>query len=76
MGYIDDHDLDEHEEFCLNKKSMKKFSQGDKIKVWNEVSGWRHGEFHRYGASQDCAIAFFDGVMCFVNENSIEPDDE
>jgi ribosomal protein L21E len=72
MGYIEDHDLDEHEEFCLNQKSMKKFSQGDKIQIEHEDGSIEVGEFHRYGASRYGAIAFFDGAMRFVDEQSLK----
>jgi hypothetical protein len=50
---------------------MNKFTQGDKIKF--TVNGVvKVGEFHRYGASQEGAIIFVDGVMQFINEKMLE----
>ena len=50
---------------------MEKLQQGDKIKFTvNDVVTF--GEFHRYGASQDGAIIFVDGVMQFINEKILE----
>lgn len=48
------------------------FSQGDKIKIIHEDGKVELGEFHRYGASRFGAIAFFNGVMRFVDEQSIK----
>lgn len=49
----------------------RSFSQGDKVKIENEDFGTIYGEFHRYGASRFGAIIFVNGVMRFVDEQSL-----
>ena len=51
---------------------MERFSQGDKIKIEHEDGSIEIGEFHRYGATRHGAIAFFNGVMRFVDEQSLK----
>jgi hypothetical protein len=50
-----------------------KLSQGDKIKIIHDDGNVEYGEFHRYGASRYYAIAFFGGVMRFVDEETLLP---
>jgi hypothetical protein len=47
------------------------FSQGDKVKIETEDFGTIYGEFHRYGASRFGAIIFVNGIMRFVDEQSL-----
>jgi hypothetical protein len=47
------------------------FTQGDKVKIETEDFGTIYGEFHRYGASRYGAIVFINGVMRFVDEQSL-----
>ena len=49
----------------------RSFSQGDKVKIETEDFGTIYGEFHRYGASRFGAIIFVNGVMRFVDEQSL-----
>lgn len=49
----------------------RSFIQGDKIKIQTEDFGIIYGEFHRYGASRNGAIIFVNGVMRFVDEQSL-----
>ena len=49
----------------------RSFSQGDKVKIETEDFGNIYGEFHRYGASRFGAIIFVNGVMRFVDEQSL-----
>lgn len=53
---------------CAVKRS---FIQGDKLKIQTDGFGTIYGEFHRYGASRYGAIVFVDGVMRFVDEQSL-----
>src|SRR5690606_2722882 len=55
----------------LKERPTYKFKQDDKIKVMTD-SGYRHGEFHRYGETRNGAIVFLDGKMSFVDEQKIE----
>jgi hypothetical protein len=50
----------------------RNFSQGDKIKIETEDFGTIYGEFHRYGASRFGSVIFVDGVMRFVDEQSLD----
>jgi len=50
---------------------MQRFVQGDKIKVIHKDGKIEVGEFHRYGQSRFGAIAFFNGVMRFIDEQSL-----
>ncbi len=47
------------------------FTHGDKVKIQTEDFGTIYGVFHRYGASRYGAIIFVDGVMRFVDEQSL-----
>lgn len=49
----------------------RSFSQGDKVRIETEDFGTIYGEFHRYGASRFGAIIFVNGVMRFVDEQSL-----
>lgn len=49
----------------------RSFSQGDKVKIETEDFGTIYGEFHRYGASRFGAIIFVNGVIRFVDEQSL-----
>lgn len=51
--------------------NREKLAQGDKIKIVHDDNREEFGEFHRYGASRYGAIAFFNGVMRFVDEQSL-----
>jgi hypothetical protein len=56
----------------LNEVAVRRsFSQGDKVKIETEDFGTIYGEFHRYGASRFGAIIFVNGVMRFVDEQSL-----
>lgn len=55
----------------LKGRPTYKFQQDEKVKVMTD-SGYRHGEFHRYGETRNGAIVFFDGKMSFVDEQTIE----
>lgn len=50
----------------------RNFSQGDKIKIETEDFGTIYGVFHRYGASRFGSVIFVDGVMRFVDEQSLD----
>jgi hypothetical protein len=57
---------------ALNKPVvMQRFNQGDAIKIIHEDGKIEVGEFHRYGATRMGAIAFFNGVMRFIDEQSL-----
>jgi hypothetical protein len=49
----------------------RSFTQGDKVKIETKDFGDIYGEFHRYGASRFGAIIFVNGVMRFVDEQSL-----
>lgn len=49
----------------------RSFLQGDKVKIETEDFGTIYGEFHRYGESRFGAIIFVNGVMRFVDEQSL-----
>lgn len=55
----------------LHVAVRRSFSQGDKVKIETEDFGTIYGEFHRYGASRFGAIIFVNGVMRFVDEQSL-----
>jgi hypothetical protein len=52
-------------------KKIKKFSQGEPVAIQNEDGSLEIGEFHRYGETRNGAIAFFNGIMRFVDEQSL-----
>jgi hypothetical protein len=57
---------------ALNKTVVSRsFTQGDKVKIETDDFGTIYGEFHRYGASRYGAIIFVNGVMRFVDEQSL-----
>ncbi len=49
----------------------RSFLQGDKIKIETEDFGTIYGEFHRYGSSRFGSVIFVNGVMRFVDEQSL-----
>ena len=49
----------------------RSFTQGDKVKIETDDFRTIYGEFHRYGASRYGAIIFVNGVMRFVDEQSL-----
>ena len=64
--------LNNQETAQLNIGAVRRsFSQGDKVKIETEDFGTIYGEFHRYGASRFGAIIFVNGVMRFVDEQSL-----
>lgn len=64
-----------NQEQQLNKNAVRRsFSQGDKIKIETKDFGTIHGEFHRYGASRFGTIIFVNGLMRFVDEQSLNYD--
>lgn len=63
--------LNEHQENLNIPAVRRSFSQGDKVKIETEDFGTIYGEFHRYGASRFGAIIFVNGVMRFVDEQSL-----
>jgi hypothetical protein len=57
---------------ALNKTVVRRsFTQGDKVKIETDDFRTIYGEFHRYGASRYGAIIFVNGVMRFVDEQSL-----
>jgi len=62
--------MSETQPSCLGAV-RRSFTQGDKVKIETEDFGTIYGEFHRYGASRYGAIIFVDGVMRFVDEQSL-----
>ena len=62
--------MSESQPDCLGAV-RRSFTQGDKVKIETEDFGTIYGEFHRYGASRYGAIIFVDGVMRFVDEQSL-----
>jgi hypothetical protein len=60
----------ENQPSCLGAV-RRSFTQGDKVKIETDDFGTIYGEFHRYGASRYGAIIFVNGVMRFVDEQSL-----
>ena len=62
--------MSESQPDCLGAV-RRSFTQGDKVKIETEDFGTIYGEFHRYGESRFGAIIFVNGVMRFVDEQSL-----
>lgn len=60
-------------EFLKQDDKNFPFKQGDKIKIVDSDGNFVLGEFHRYGQSRHGAIAFVNGTMRFVDEQSLKP---
>lgn len=72
---IEAENLNEQQKPQLNIPAVRRsFSQGDKVKIETEDFGTIYGEFHRYGASRFGAIIFVNGLMRFVDEQSLNYD--